>query len=370
MYCGNELVVRGRGRKRENRNQNVASELAAFAGRFLVLSEPATIILPVWALHTYVFDKFEFTPYLNIVSPEPGCGKTTTADVLSAICCRATSPTCGTAAVLRRKIDADKPTLILDEWDSLDRAVRDACKNFLNSGFRKDGKYSHMEGGKMVEMTTFCPKAIVGRSTVKLAEATLTRCIPFTIHKATGDDNLEKFRDSHRTEAETLRQRCEEWAQGFRNKKVLVSPHFPESLDGRQRDISEPLLVIADVLGDQWPHRVREALVTLFASRQQLELTPENHLLRALQKYIRDQHLKEAVLSQDFCVWANAQEEQPWSERSLTTAKLAGMLRTYDISPHQINRLQNGKQKNCRGYLLNHFDDVFRRYIGPTAAEC
>src|SRR5208337_4062427 len=110
------------------------------------LPEAARVILPVWTLHTYVFDRFEFTPYLNIVSPEPGCGKTTTGDVLSALCCRATSPTCGSAAVLRRRIAAEQPTLILDEWDSLDRTVRDACKNFLNTGFKKDGKYSIMDG--------------------------------------------------------------------------------------------------------------------------------------------------------------------------------------------------------------------------------
>src|SRR5262249_37904775 len=148
-------------------------------------------------------------------------------DVLSALCCRATSPTCGTAAVLRRLIAEEQPTLIMDEWDSLDITVRDACKNFLNTGFRKDGKYSIMEGGQRVEMLTFCPKAIIGRSTVKLAEATLSRCIPFMIHKANARDGLEKFRQHNQHEAGTLRRQCEGWAEEFRNLDVLVSPVFP-----------------------------------------------------------------------------------------------------------------------------------------------
>jgi hypothetical protein len=104
----------------------LATELGCFITRFLLLTPHVKALLPVWILHTHIFREFEFTPYLNVISPEPGCGKTTAADVLSALCCRATSPTCGTAAVLRRIVAAKAPTLILDEWDTLDDGIRKA----------------------------------------------------------------------------------------------------------------------------------------------------------------------------------------------------------------------------------------------------
>ena len=129
----------------------LAHDLAKFCRRFLRLVAEAEALLPIWILHTYVFDLFEFTPHLNIISPEPGCGKTTTGDVLSALCCRATSPMSGSAAVLRHRIASDRPTLILDEWDSLPPETRKSCINFLNTGFRQDGKYGVMAGSKIVE---------------------------------------------------------------------------------------------------------------------------------------------------------------------------------------------------------------------------
>src|SRR5205823_11566379 len=122
----------------------LAHKLGLFCQRFLSLPDEVWAVLPVWIIHTYVYERFAFTPYLYTVSPEPGCGKTTFGDVLSSTCARATSPLCGSVAFLRRKVAAEKPCLILDEWDSLDDQVRKACMNFLNTGFRWDGTYSIM----------------------------------------------------------------------------------------------------------------------------------------------------------------------------------------------------------------------------------
>jgi hypothetical protein len=272
--------------------------------------------------------------------------------------------------VLRRRIAADQPTLILDEWDSIDHTVRDACRNFLNTGFKKGGKFARMEGKEIVEMSTFCPKAIIGRSTVKLAEPTLTRCIPFTVHKAIANENLEKFREPHRNEAESLRHQCEDWAQAFRSRGVLVSPCFPKSLDGRQRDISEPLLVIADTFDGDWPHRVREALTTLLDDRNRNTLTPENQLLRAVKRMFRETNCTQFFWSHLFCDWANRQEDRPWSpDKPLTPAKLAEMLLVYEIRPGQISHTHKGVEHNHRGYRVAWFEDAFRRYTDDTPPE-
>jgi hypothetical protein len=110
-------------------------------------------------------------------------------------------------------------------------------------------------------------------------------------------------------------------------------------------------------------------LTDLLASRQRHQQSPENELLRAVQKYV--QELKaDRFLSCDFCAWANAQEETPWSDKPLSPAKLADMLRIYDLHPRQINRIVNGKQKNCRGYVVADFDSVFNCYLEkPSVAS-
>src|SRR5258707_905870 len=113
--------------KSMNAGGRLALDLVKFSRRFLRMQEAAEVLLPAWIMHTHVFDLFEFTPYLNIVSPEPGCGKTTTGDVLSALCHRATSPMSGSAAVLRQRIALDRPTLVFDEYDSLPPETRKSC---------------------------------------------------------------------------------------------------------------------------------------------------------------------------------------------------------------------------------------------------
>jgi hypothetical protein len=339
----------------------LAAELGRFITRFLSLTQPVKALLPVWVLHTFVFGEFEFTPYLNVISPEPGCGKTTAADVLSALCCRATSPTCGTAAVLRRIVAAESPTLLLDEWDTLDDGIRKACLNFLNTGFRKDGTFSFVSGGRIIELSTFCPKAIVGRSVVTLPEATVSRCISFVIHRALPEEKLDKFRATQRAEAALLHERCEEWGEEFRSRLVRVAPNMPENLSARQQDISEVLLAISEDCGGPWPLLTRNALMELFAERQ--IPTPENELLRAVHRFIEERKPTGHFFSQDFCNWANEQPETPWSEKRLTQAKLAQMLKHYEVFPGQINRLIKGKQKNSRGYHVADFKAAFARYV-------
>ncbi len=340
-------------------NENLLDKLGRFIWRFLSLPSGADFILPVWILHTYVFDLFEFTPYLNILSPEPMSGKTTAADVLSRLCARATTPVSASVAALRRKVSADQPTLILDEWDTIDRNMRSACINFLNTGFRFDGTYGLVVNGESISFSTFCPKAIFGLAATKLPEMTRSRCVQIVLQRAGPDQELEKFRAQARAEATTLREECERWAQSFRALSARLVPPMPEQLKGRQEDIVEPLLAVADACGGDWPEAIRKALLTLMV--EEPVRTPGNELLRAIQEFIKERQLlpSAAFWSTDFCAWANKQEERPWCDRQLTPAKLADMLSGYGIKPGQI--LRGGKNK--RGYHVSLFDEVFRSYI-------
>ena len=361
MLQGTEII-----RTSTSPSARLAADLARFIHRFVYLTGRLRALLAIWIMHTHVFDDYEFTPYLNIQSPEPACGKSTVAGALSALCSRSTSPTCGTAAFLRRKIDAVQPTLIVDEYDTLDDSVRTAFANSLNSGFRFDGTYSYVSGAEIVELKTFCPKAILGRSAVQLAEATKSRCITFVIHKARPEERLEKFRRAGREEAALLRKRCEAWAADFRNRPVKVDPAMPSSFNARQQDIAEVLLAIGEDCGGPWPRVVQNALAELFTEAQVPH--PENELLRAVHRFFGERGT-DHFWSNDFCTWANQQPERPWSENPLTPAKLAQMLKHYEVYPDQINRIINGKQCNSRGYRASQFQDVFARYVGAPAID-
>jgi putative DNA primase/helicase len=59
------------------------SEICHAIRQYLVLPNGSAEVLALWAIHTHAFDCFAHSPRLSITSPEKGCGKTTTLDVLA-----------------------------------------------------------------------------------------------------------------------------------------------------------------------------------------------------------------------------------------------------------------------------------------------
>jgi len=207
-------------------------------------------------------------------------------------------------------------------------------------------------------MSTYCPKVIIGRATVSLAGPTQTRCIPIMLHKAKAGE-VEPFGEADRQHAAQLKQHLEDWAENFRRQQVRLMPLFPEEMtEQRHRDISKPLLIIADAAGGQWPVAARKALLEpLNAPRPPL---PENQLLRLIQRFREEMARgKDYFETLDFLNWVNRQEDRPWPERRLSREKLASVLRPYGIRPEQWR----GDRKKIRGYHFASFADAFRRYL-------
>ena len=73
------------------------------------------------------------------------------------------------AAALVRKVDADRPTLLLDESDAAfgaEKEYAEALRGILNSGYKRSGRASLCVGKgadlSVKDFSTFCPKAIAG----------------------------------------------------------------------------------------------------------------------------------------------------------------------------------------------------------------
>jgi putative DNA primase/helicase len=137
-------------------------ELRNLFRRHAVLPEETDVAIPLWVLHTWVFDCFDITPYLAITSPTPRCGKTVLMTMLYWLCCRGKKSDSMSRAALYRSVDADKPTLILDEVNWIG-GLDDERANIINGGFERNGHAETCEGeGAAIKprlWSTFCPKA-------------------------------------------------------------------------------------------------------------------------------------------------------------------------------------------------------------------
>src|SRR5215471_11915384 len=99
---------------------NVLDSISKFLERYVVFSSPAQpTAIALWVTHTWALDAFDYTPYLRVDSPEKQCGKSRLLDCLDLITPKAWRTISPSEAVLFREIDRERPTLLLDETDTL-----------------------------------------------------------------------------------------------------------------------------------------------------------------------------------------------------------------------------------------------------------
>lgn len=342
-------------------------QVYAFVRRFLVVSESQARLVALWIVHTHIFSVFNYTPYLEITSAEKQCGKTRLLEILNLLVANPWMTGKVTTAVLYRKIEADHPTLLLDESDAAfngDEEYAQLLRGVLNTGFQKDGKASCCVGSDLSlrDFSTFCPKAIAGIG--RLPDTIRDRSIPIHLKRAARNENVERFRRRDtEPEAEGLRNQIEAWSTSISERVREARPELPEALNDRQQDISEPLLAIADAAGSDWPQKAREAILSVFTDRFTEDGSTGVRLLRDILT-IFDGHGLDRIPSAELVAALGTIETSPWAEYShgkpITALKLARLLGRFDIAPRSI-RLPD--DKTPKGYHRTDFEDAWRRYL-------
>lgn len=94
-------------------------DVVRFVRRFVAMSPAQADAAALWVLHTHALDAAEQSPYLAVTSAEKRSGKSRLLDVLELIVARPWRVVTPSEAVIFRKLDAQRPTLLLDECDAI-----------------------------------------------------------------------------------------------------------------------------------------------------------------------------------------------------------------------------------------------------------
>jgi len=94
------------------------NDVEALVRRYVVLSLEESAAVTLWCVHTHAVEALGVTPYLAVTSAEKGSGKTQLLEVLELLVARPWPTGSVSAATLARKIDVERPTLLLDESDA------------------------------------------------------------------------------------------------------------------------------------------------------------------------------------------------------------------------------------------------------------
>jgi hypothetical protein len=214
----------------------------AFIRRYVSLSESQARVVALWIAHTYTCELVDATPYLAITSAEKQSGKSRLLEVLQVLVSNPWMTGKVTAAVLIRKIDAERPTLLLDESDAAfagEKEYAEALRGILNTGHRSSGKASCCVGKgadiSYKDFKTFCPKAIAGIG--NLPDTVADRSIPIRLKRAAPGEAVARFRLREiESEAKGLRDQLESWGSLIAHGLPGARPDLPGELTDRQQD--------------------------------------------------------------------------------------------------------------------------------------
>jgi putative DNA primase/helicase len=330
--------------------------------RYIVLPPGAADALSLWVLHAWTIDAGDISPFLVLASPTKRCGKTSVLIVLCYLTPRSELASNISASALFRYVEEVRPTLLIDEADSFLKAD-EAMRGILNSGHTRAAAYvirSVDTNGdhKPKRFSTWTPKAIAAIG--ELADTLRDRAVILQLQRKSRTAKVARLRKRDNDDFALLRRKAARWAVDNFDKLCDPDPKIPDALDDRAADNWRPLLAIADLAGDAWPRRAREA-ACLLSGEGHDAASIEIDLLADIKRAFGDEP---ALRSVDLVAKLNADPERPWVEwqngKPLTPKQLGGLLAPFGITSETVRITDLA---DAKGYKRVRFEPLWDVYV-------
>lgn len=324
-------------------------------------SPPLSVLVTCWIVNTYTYECFDYCPYLVLHSSGPGAGKTVVLDFLSMLAFG--NPQIITDPSAASLFRSTSKVFLLDEMErvgSKDKAMRGNYIEILNSGFKKGGAVSRCDltkgrGFPTESLSVYGPKAFAG---INALNDTLShRSYMIRMKPAHGKKPRLSLRTFGET-AERLRKGLGHWA--VRQKETIEKAYgaLPKeeahaglsSFDNRYQDISEPLIVLAEVADAERPEgplvlpRLIEALHVAYRGREKAEkaVLPKE-LFEIIEARLEgnEQRFVPSAMLLEAC-----HKHEDLHARLKSKTGLARFLKRFGLGPRES---PTGK---CRGYMI------------------
>jgi hypothetical protein len=349
------------------------NDVKDFLSRFVVYpSSHALVAHVLWIAHAWLMDGWDSTPRIAFLSPEPGSGKSRALEVTEPLVPRPVHAVNCTPAYLFRKVSdpAGEPTILYDECDTLfgpKAKDHEEIRGMINAGHRKGAMAGRcVVRGKLVEteeLPAYCAVALAGLD--DLPDTIMSRSVVVRMRRRAPTEPIEPWRRRvHDAEAAKLRDRLINWSNTVREKAIDVWPEMPPGVEDRTADVWEPLLSVADLVGEHWPETARVAAVTVVTEAKAARPSLGVQLLRDVRAVFEKLEIRNSVTDQ-LITNLKEIEDSPWAVirkgEPLDARGLAQRLRKYGIEPKPI---RDG-DRVFKGYARTQFEDAWNRYLEP-----
>lgn len=254
--------------------QQLIDGIRGWLRRYLVLTAAQELVLAVWIVHTWCFERLgRTTPYLEITGVS-GSGKTALLDALLLTCRGAEKlQTIRTMYICRRiREQAGLCAMLIDEAERLSSDSYGDQRSMLAGGYREGGVHGVTVGKGTVRFPVYCPKAFT--SLMTLTPVIHNRCIPIWMELGNPQASLSIEHDRAKAIAGELIDSISRVLGGVQRVEMIADPDNPGELlphvTGRK-----PTRKIITVEADWLSERDREIWTPLMTLAHTLELTPE-----------------------------------------------------------------------------------------------
>jgi putative DNA primase/helicase len=341
------------------------NEIETNISRYVLIDKDSLSAISLWVMHAWCLDAFSLSPFLRIISPTKGCGKTTLLTLISEMLPKCLLSANITSASMFRLIDKFKASVGIDEADGAFKENYELI-SLVNSSYTRSTAQVPRCASETNEVELFSvwgAKVICGIG--KLPPTTEDRSIVIHLKKKRNGEKVEKFRYDKLGAFGDLKSKLKRFSDDhIEALKEADDPKLPEQLGDRPADNWRQLILIANLVGEGWPDKARAAALTLNDSQEDEENLV--HLLRDIRRIFNQEGEGVGELSSaDLTAQLVGVEGSPWANSSgkyadvLTANKLAKMLAPLGIKSQKIRF----DDKTLQGYKFPLFDDAFDRYL-------
>lgn len=367
---------RGRNSRRQDRRDrrvprkaklnDIVDDVRDFLTTYIVVPKRSSIVVASWIVSAWMMESWDRFPHLAVTSPEKRCGKTRFLQIVELLVPNAVNTPSISSAGIYRLIEDRRPTLLLDEAQSLTRRnteSSEAIREIFCAGIDSDSKVLRCGGEdhSVQEFSIYCPKvvALIGNLDNVLAD----RCIPIGMSRKSSGDAVERYRSRVvKPLGMELATRIKSWAS---NNEAKVRDYYDtlEPFDIENDRLAELLLPLQAVVSIASPHCLDELLSfarDIEERERQSEMSTEGVvLLTAIREIFDDTTTDTFLPSNNLIQLLKKRDEEPWSR--MTAERLANLLR-----PYQIRSRRNRKQTH-RGYYCFDFKSAWKCYLPPLS---
>jgi Protein of unknown function (DUF3631) len=344
---------------------NVLDLVLRLIERHVAITAEERMVVALWVLHTYVFDQFDTTPRLPVLSPASECGKTRLMVLMKLLVNQPNYSDNLTPAVIYRELEfRPRTTFLLDEADNQGLINDRVLRSVFNGGHGREGCTDRIVNGQPKKFPIFAPLAVAAIGTLPLPLLRRAAAVINMRRHAPGEMQIQRL-DTFDPSFPAAREEIKKWGATCR---LAHDPEMPSLFRNSAVDNWRVLFAIADDLGRG--DAARAAAIELSAKRPDEDLgvmlladIRTVFLARDIDR-IASLGLVEALVGLDdgfWNEWGGLQDDR--SPHKLTQGELARILKRFHIRPSTVWPLHRGpSDRSSRGYYRHQFEASWRSY--------